>query len=148
VPKFIVPIAVVGPVNFTLFAVWSKSKQRHPYIEGVVKAVEMYSDLLNAPPSVLMGDLNSNAIWDHTHSVDMNHSALVKMLASFGLVSAYHSFFAEEHGRESRHTYHFHWKEDHPFHIDYCFIPSAWTQHLQNVDIRGFHEWTPTATIG
>src|ERR1700686_2652643 len=45
VPKFVVPIWVVGPVDFTLFAVWSKTGQRYRYVQAVVKAVEMYRDL-------------------------------------------------------------------------------------------------------
>jgi hypothetical protein len=42
VPKFVVPIQVLGPIHFTLFAVWSKTDQPYRYIRGVVKAVEMY----------------------------------------------------------------------------------------------------------
>src|ERR1700681_2841198 len=37
VPKFVLPIEVVGPVDFTLFAVWSKTGQRYRYVQAVVK---------------------------------------------------------------------------------------------------------------
>src|SRR5258708_7885459 len=40
VPKFFIPIAVSGPIEFILFAVWSKNDQTHMYIRGIVKAVE------------------------------------------------------------------------------------------------------------
>ena len=141
VPKYIIPVSVLGPINFTLLAVWSKANQPHRYIEAVVKAVQMYRDLFVSSPMVLIGDLNSNCIWDATHPRDLNHSALVALLSSFGLVSAYHVFYDEAHGQESRPTYYFQWKANRPYHIDYCFIPAAWAGNLRRVEIGGFDEW-------
>jgi hypothetical protein len=60
VPKFVLPIAVSGPVDFTLFAVWSKKNKRHRYVRGVVKAVEMYREVFLKSPCVLAGDFNSS----------------------------------------------------------------------------------------
>lgn len=42
IPKFVVPISVSGPVEFTILAVWSKNNESHRYVEAVVKAVQMY----------------------------------------------------------------------------------------------------------
>src|SRR5437763_1336119 len=33
VPKYVVPVAVSGPIEFTLLAVWTKAKQTHNYVE-------------------------------------------------------------------------------------------------------------------
>lgn len=141
VPRFVVPLRVTGPRNFTLLAVWAKADRPHPYVEGVLQAVEIYADLLAAGPAVLVGDTNSNAIWDHQHHVERSHSALVRRLAGLGLVSAYHAHHGEEHGRETRPTYYFRWNQATPFHLDYCFIPAAWRRQLARVTVGTFGAW-------
>jgi hypothetical protein len=141
VPKYVVPVEVTGPTNFTLLAVWSKGGQRHPYVEGVVHATELYGSLLDSGSAVLAGDLNSNTVWDGTHPKDRNHTALVNRLAQLGLVSAYHAFYSEAHGHETRPTYYFHWKEQRPYHIDYCFVPNAWAQNLRSVEVASYEDW-------
>jgi endonuclease/exonuclease/phosphatase family metal-dependent hydrolase len=141
VPKFVVPIQVLGPIHFTLFAVWSKTDQPYRYIRGVVKAVQMYREMFTSSACVLMGDLNSNAIWDHTHPAELNHSALVTLMDSLGLTSAYHGFYNEEQGRETRPTLYYRWNELSSFHIDYCFLPVAWAKQLTCVEVGGYEEW-------
>ncbi len=143
VPKYIVPVQVRGPIDFILFAVWSKSNPQYRYIEAVVRAVELYRHLFATSLTVLIGDLNSNAIWDRTHPPELNHSALVRLLDHFGLTSSYHHFFGEEHGEETRPTYYFHWKKHKPYHIDYCFIPSGWARNIRHVEIGSYEEWAP-----
>jgi exodeoxyribonuclease III len=141
VPKYLIPVSVVGPTNFTLFAVWTHGKQPFRYVEAAVKAVDMYRDLIGDKPTVLMGDLNSNAIWDAEHPPKLNHSALVKQLAGLGLVSAYHHSQNEVHGRETLPTYYFQWNKDRPFHIDYCFVPKAWAKRILRVEIGSYEDW-------
>jgi hypothetical protein len=124
VPKFVIPVGVAGPIgDITVYAVWSKNNPQYPYIESVVRAVEINRNRFSESPCVLMGDLNSNAILDHQHPKAFNHSALVQLQGSLGLVSAYHAFFVEEQREETRCTYYVRWNEKAPFHIDYCFIP-------------------------
>jgi exodeoxyribonuclease-3 len=141
VPKFVIPIAVSGPVNFTLFAVWSKKNKRYPYIQAVVKAVEMYREVFAGSPCVLMGDFNSNIIWDDEHPTELNHSALIRNMDSLGLASAYHGFFQEIPGSETLPTYYHLWNMGAPFHIDYCFMPSAWAKRLGQVEVGCYEEW-------
>ena len=141
VPKYVLPISVFGPVEFNMLAVWSKSNQSHRYVEAVVKAVDMYRGLFDQSPTVLLGDLNSNRLWDSRHPRDRNHSALVALLRSLGLVSAYHAFYGEAHGHETKPTCYFHWKEQRPHHIDYCFIPEVWAKDLRQVEIGEYEEW-------
>jgi exonuclease III len=140
VPRYTIPIKVTGPASFLLLAVWSKGQQRHPYVEAVVKAVRLYRHLFTQPV-VLMGDLNSNTFWDAGHADDRSHSALVRILSELGLVSAYHAFRNEPHGSESQPTYYFQWKETRPFHIDYCFIPAAWSSQIGSVEVGSFGDW-------
>ena len=70
----------------------------------------------------------------------MNHSAVVKIIAGYNLESAYQTFFLETQGAESRPTYHFHWREDNPYHIGYCFLRRAWLPSLMNVTIGSSEE--------
>ena len=141
VPLYVIPVRITGPIEFVLLAVWSKGGQEHPYVEGVVRAVEIYHHLFRKYPTVLAGDLNSNAIWDSNHAPGLGHSALVKQLAGLGLVSSYHYFHGEAHGKEKRPTYYFQWNRQRPFHIDYCFIPEIWAPRLSRVEVGSFARW-------
>src|SRR5205085_12581065 len=106
VPRFVIPVQVTGPVSFLLLAVWAKTDLDYRYVRAVIRGVECYSDLIAAQPTVIVGDFNSNKIWDYKRASHLSHSALVRKLASLGLVSAYHRFFGEEQGAESRPTIH------------------------------------------
>jgi exonuclease III len=140
-PKYFVPVSVIGPVKFTLLAVWAMGGKPYPYVEAVVKAVEIYRDLLLGSPAVVIGDFNSNAIWDAHHTADLSHSGLVRLLDKLGLISAYHAKHNEEHGCESKPTFFFQWQQDRPFHIDYCFIPQAWASKITRVDVGSYEKW-------
>jgi endonuclease/exonuclease/phosphatase family metal-dependent hydrolase len=56
-------------------------------------------------------------------------------------VSAYHDFFGEEHGHESRATHYFQWNEAKPSHIDYCFVPRAWSGRIRSVTVGTYADW-------
>ena len=92
-------------------------------------------------PTVVAGDFNSNTIWDYKRPEGQNHSGLVRNLAELGLVSAYHRFYDEAHGKESRPTLFLLRQEARPYHIDYCFIPETWATHLRHVEVGTFGEW-------
>lgn len=141
VPRYVFPVEVSGPVNFLLIAVWAKKNQEYPYVEGVLRAVKRYRHLFTQYPTVLTGDLNSNAIWDSSHAEGLSHSSLVNTLADLGLVSSYHHFFGEAHGKEKQPTYYFQWKKERPFHLDYCFIPEEWTPNLRSVEVGSYVNW-------
>jgi endonuclease/exonuclease/phosphatase family metal-dependent hydrolase len=141
VQRHIVPIQVDGPHRFMLLAVWSQRNHRYPYVQGVIRAVELYRELIQAQPAVIVGDFNSNSIWDRRREGSRDHGALVRLLAELSLVSAYHTFHREAHGAETCATYFFQWKEDARYHIDYCFLPAVWADRLTAVEIGGFSEW-------
>lgn len=141
VPKYMFPVQITGPENFTLLAVWAKGRQQFPYVEGVFQGVEIYRALITGTTTLLVGDLNSNKIWNDTHPSDMNHSSLVQLLAELDLVSCYHQFLGERQGQESKPTYYFHWKQERPYHIDYCFAPTLWAKKLCKVEVGSFKQW-------
>jgi exodeoxyribonuclease III len=140
VQSHIVPIQVDGPLRFLLLAVWSQKAPRHPYVQAVIRAVEVYRDLLRAQPAVVVGDFNSNSIWDRKRR-GRDHSALVRLLADLGLVSAYHTFHREAQGAETRPTHYFRWKKEDTFHIDHCFVPEVWAGKLTEVSIGDYSAW-------
>jgi Endonuclease/Exonuclease/phosphatase family len=141
VPKYAIPVAVGGPLPFTILAVWSKARQLHNYVAAVVRAIHMYRELIEAGPTVVIGDLNSNRIWDKRRPPDRNHSALVATLEGMNIISAYHTFYDEPQGSETRATYYFRWNKTRPYHIDYCFIPSAWRVNLTRVEVASYEGW-------
>lgn len=138
-PQYFIPVEVSGPQSFVLFAVWSQ-KEPHAYIEGVSRAVSTYAELIGSRQTVLLGDFNSNAIWNAEHPPEHNHASVTTTLAELGCVSVYHEHFGEPHGAESRPTYFHYWKEERPFHIDYTFIPKAWLPHVEGVSVSTFPE--------
>ena len=141
IPRYVIPIEVTGPNQFLLIAVWSKQDPGGHYVEGVVRAVQQYRSLFAKYRTVLIGDLNSNAIWDSSHAADRGHSALVKLLSELGLVSSYHFYYNETHGEELKPTFYFRWNKLHPFHIDYCFIPKEWAPRVQSVMVGSYEDW-------
>lgn len=141
IPKFVFPVQITGPINFTLLAVWSKGGQPHPYVEAVIRATKRYQSLFEAGPTLLAGDLNSNVNWDDAHPKGRNHSALVRLLSKLGLVSAYHAYYNEPYGEETRPTYYFLWKQGRPYHIDYCFLPEHWVPEIRTVEVGDYEGW-------
>ena len=141
VPKYIFPVRITGPTNFTLLAAWTKAGQKYPYVEAAVQATKRYRSLIEAGPTVLIGDLNSNANWDKAHPKGRNHSALVALLTKLGLVSAYHAYFNEAYGAESRPTYYFLWKKSRSYHMDYCFVPEGWVKQIKTVEVGPYEGW-------
>ena len=141
VPKFVVPVQVLGPEPFILFAVWTKANQRYRYVTAAIKGLARYRHLFTEGPVVVMGDLNTNLIWDDHHPPGENHSALISLMDKLGLVSAYHQFFGEPQGRETRPTTYLLWKRERPYHIDYCFVPKSWASRITRVEVGGYEDW-------
>jgi exonuclease III len=140
-PKYIIPVAVEGPISFVLFAVWTVYKQPMRYIRAVSTAIDMYSTIFAQNSVILLGDFNSNAIWDKDHPATLNHSSMVARLERHGLVSAYHHQRGEAQGHEKEPTFYLHWNELKPYHIDYCFLPRQWASEIQRVEIGSFAAW-------
>ncbi len=140
-PHYIAPLRVTGPEAFTLWAVWACHVGADRYVRGTHRAVDSSRRLFGSGPSVMLGDFNSNAIWDHEHPADRSHSALVRKLETFGLTSAYHTFHGEAHGAETQPTF-FEYRHAHrPYHLDFCFLPTAWSGRVTRVEVGRHAEW-------
>jgi endonuclease/exonuclease/phosphatase family metal-dependent hydrolase len=121
--------------------VWACNDGENRYVRGIHRAIELCGDLFSSGPNLMLGDFNSNTFWDEDNPPDRNHSALVKKLGDLGLVSAYHAYFQEEQGSETRPTY-FQYRHRHrPYHIDYCFVPQAWAPRIASVTLGRHFKW-------
>src|SRR5688572_12646527 len=92
-PRYAFPVRVIGPTSFLFLTIWSQRNPDFRYVRAVIRAVEIYRDLIVSQPTVIAGDFNSNTIYKRPPG--QNHSSLVQQLTSLGLVSAYHHFFAD-----------------------------------------------------
>jgi exonuclease III len=142
--QLIIPIAVKGGAfDFTLFAIWANNPTDNDgqYVEQIWKALNHYKRSLKKTSTILIGDFNSNAIWDKKRRVG-NHSTVVKHLAEKGIVSAYHLHHQQIQGKESDPTFYLYKHKDKPYHIDFCFVSEDLTKNMESVEIGTHEDWT------
>ena len=141
--QMIIPIAVTGKqFNFNLFAVWANnpSDKEGQYVEQVWKAIHHYDALLTNTNTMLIGDFNSNTIWDRKYRAG-NHSNVVKLLEEKGIFSSYHLYFKQLQGTEKHPTLYIYRHKDKPYHIDYCFIWEDLAKRLRKVEVGKYDSW-------
>jgi exodeoxyribonuclease-3 len=142
--KMIVPIAITGGhFDLTLFAVWANNPgdPDGQYVEQVWKALAHYEEQIGHTRTILIGDFNSNTIWDRPRRVG-NHSHVVERLAEKGIVSSYHVHHGQEQGREEHPTLYLYRHKDKPYHLDYCFVSADMAQKITAVEIGKHTYWT------
>ncbi len=143
--RYCVPLRVTGPWNFHLIAIWAMP-QANPggvsYVGQICRAVETYASFIRAQDTLLVGDFNSNQVFDRPRRA-CNHSTVVEQLAQYGIVSLYHEYFHEAHGQESQPTFYLTKMLSRPFHLDYCFAPIRWSQRVTRLSVGDFGEWRP-----
>jgi exonuclease III len=127
--------------EYTVVPVWAN----HPtsptfrYIGQVWKFLDKYGDRLSGEV-LLLGDLNSNAIWD-VWDRWWNHSDVVGILKSYGIESLYHLAKNVEQGSEQDNTFFMHKKAEKGYHIDYVFASSKFVTSLLDVSVGNFEDW-------
>jgi len=139
-PNCVVPLRVCGgPVDFNLLAVWTwpAPSYTHAFLNGLVA----YARLLGRGPTVVAGDFNGSPAFDKPTARMKWWSQGFGRLHDAGLVSAYHSFHDVAYGREPHPTHHFLRKPERPFHIDFCFVPTAWAEAGLSVHLPAAPEW-------
>lgn len=141
--KYILPLSVKNKnIELIIFAIWAQKPQNHDcYTEQIWNAVHFYKDLLNKENVILAGDFNSSAIWDKTNRI-YNHTNLVDFLKNKNIFSTYHSYFNQEHGKESAPTLFMHRKADRQYHIDFCFASNNLIKKMDSVKIGKYKNWT------
>jgi exonuclease III len=139
--RYVIPLIVSGEENFILFAVWTQNtkKQYYSYIGQLYLALKYYKALLKQP-CVIIGDWNSNKVFDYVKRVG-THTEVVDFLENEGIKSAYHCFYNEEHGEESLPTYYFRKEKARPFHLDFVFVSEPLLKRLSLFEIGFYDEW-------
>lgn len=141
--KTILPIAVSGvDIDFILFAIWANNPQDkgNQYIGQIWKAIYHYEHLIKPEKTILIGDFNSNSIWDKPKRVG-NHSHLVDKLCLKQIKSVYHHHFGRAHGSEQHPTFNLYKSAGKPYHIDYCFVSEDIMLKLVDMQIGVYDEW-------
>ena len=143
------PLAVTGPATFNLLAMWSQNTRagiRYPseafeYPCGQV--VEAYESLLD-DDCVVAGDFNHHTRWDEDKQT-RDFTAIVDAYRNHGLTSAWHAARDLEIGDSSEPATHwFQYQKDQPYMIDYCFVPSSWTDRIRATWIGGYEAYGST----
>ena len=141
--QIIVPIAVSdGTVEFNLIAIWANNPKDKDgtYIEQVWKAIHCYNNLLSNTNTILIGDFNSNKIWDKKHR-ESNHSNVVKLLEDKGIHSAYHAHLNQDQGAEEHTTLYMYRNKEKAYHIDYCFVSKDLLEKVSSVEVGSYEDW-------
>ena len=144
--KWIVPLWITGPCDFLLLAVWASKvtgSTARSYIGQLHDSIVNHPRWFQRNQVIIAGDFNSNKQWDGKRELT-NHSAVVSLLQKHGLASAYHSFYGESQGAETRHTY-YQWHRNEPkcrFHIDYVFVPKDWMGKITSVEVGTHAHWS------
>jgi exodeoxyribonuclease-3 len=131
-------VRVTGPQVLTVLLVWTwPTRAQGNYRVPLVDGLRAYRHLPG--PFVIAGDFNGNVCFDRPGS-RLKWSNCFRAVEEFGVVSAYHEYFDEPFGEETRWTQYQLRKEDWPFHLDYVFVPRDWK--LVDVRVPVFNEFT------
>lgn len=142
--RYVIPMKVKGKEDFNLFAIWAMDNKESPrarYIAQVWLAINYYQSKLNIP-SILIGDFNSNKIWDEDHPRKYgNHSEVNDYLYTLDIHSLYHLQTEEKLGEEKNPTLYLHRNKTKPYHIDYCFASNNLLVEGFDFSIGKYEEW-------
>ena len=142
--RYVIPIKVKGETDFNLYAIWAMDNKEHPskrYIAQVWLAINYYKAHLKKK-SVLMGDFNSNKIWDNERPIRIsNHSKVHNYLQTKNIHSLYHHLTKEEIGKETLPTLFMYRNESKSYHIDYCFASNDLLSKGYNFSIGKYNDW-------
>jgi exonuclease III len=141
--RYVLPFRVNGKgQTFIMFAIWAMSNKENyeaRYIGQIWRAINHYSALLSGS-TILVGDFNSNKIWDYKKRVG-SHSDVVRKLEEYHIQSVYHKYFHIEQGHEKHPTFFLQRKQNKPYHIDYCFASTDLVEKVVNVEIGAYSNW-------
>lgn len=141
--RYIIPFRVFNEISsFYLLAVWAMDNKANPlvsYIGQIWNAVNFYSSLFKEN-CIVIGDFNSNKIWDVKERLG-NHSSVVEFLQAFNIVSLYHHYFAECQGEESFKTFYLHRNQTKPYHIDYVFASESFISEMSALQVGRYEHW-------
>jgi exonuclease III len=141
--KFIatIDLTVFGRTH-TVVPIWANNalSGKFRYIGQVWNFLERFKEELVGRDVILLGDLNSNSIWDKA-SRWWNHYDVVRVLKEIGMESLYHTHREIEHGSEPENTFFLYKNREKGYHIDYIFGSEYFSRSLSNIWVAPYEEW-------
>jgi len=127
--------------KFTSLAVWTKGTEGRVfrYIGQFWKYLQIHRDDLKGDNTIIIGDFNSNKIWDRLDGW-WSHSDVVNELEEIGIKSLYHHISNQLQGEETSATFYLHRKIDKSYHIDFAFL-SKKLLNKSNIEIGSYESW-------
>lgn len=143
--RYIVPLTLSSTAGtYSVYAIWAMPHaldRKQSYVGQILGAMDYYNDL-DAQNVILVGDFNSNAIWNGAKKHD-NHADLMNRLNGSEIYSVYHKLYHEEQGGESIPTQYMYKHEDKPYHLDYCCLSQHLYSDLIRMEIGDYNIWKP-----
>lgn len=111
--------------GLNVIALWAHQLDRElRYVRVTHEIADRHAAFLSSGNALLIGDFNSNTVWDKSHP-GRNHSMLVEKLSGLGLSSVYHRAGAQGQGQEPTKTYFHTLNLSFGHHIDYAFLSDS-----------------------
>ncbi len=126
--------------DFNLIATWCHGANSPTF--GYIGQLWKYLQLnkFKFGKSIIAGDFNSNVIWDKWDRW-WNHSDVVRELGELKIESFYHKFFLEDQGKESKSTFYLQKNIKKPYHIDYIFGSTSFTNSIKSLAVGETSKW-------
>jgi exodeoxyribonuclease-3 len=137
--KYFLPFTINH--HLIALAVWTKGNdiQAFAYVGQLWKYLQIHRNELAKDNVIILGDLNSNAIWDKPDRW-WSHSDVIRELAELKLHSIYHQQTGEAQGNEQQPTFFLQRNTAKPYHIDYAFAANNLLPHCQ-LEIGAMQDW-------
>ena len=128
-----------GGEIFNIMAVWTSKatppRKDYRQLHDALAQIDV-AKWVRQRPTLVLGDFNQSAKYRSD-----GWKMLKELTDGLGLVSAYHQFFDEKFGKETRPTHFHQGNEGKPFHLDYCFLPKEWIPMIERVKVGSYSKW-------